>query len=267
MKNSMDPVVIEIHGTAFAVDLERQVLRRITGPDTVISFIKNMVDHGDRYTFLYDTIAQKAVDEPYDECNVRLVSIPPMAELDPEGMAAKYNMTLSDLNGKTDFEIICDQPALEKRREGILPVIEIAGEEFVIDLRLQELRHAEYFFPVLSLKSFELTNDGWNYEAFYEPVMKQVVNLDPELTEFPNGIVRIKIPNEIGLDPVATAQSYGMDERALLRRYPIQKNLKAVIIPLSETEVPRLIRQNREQLRREHEENMQKAKPRMRPKL
>ncbi|MBL4677195.1 MAG: hypothetical protein JKY70_13465, partial [Mucilaginibacter sp.] len=150
---------------------------------------------------------------------------------------------------------------------GVLPQIDIAGEKFNIDLRLHELRHAEYFFPVISLKSLDLTDDGWHYEAFYEPVMKQVTTLDTKLTEFPDGIIKIKIPNEIGLDPVGTARIYGMTERDLLRRYPIQKELKAEVIPLSETQVPRLIRQNREQLQREHEQITRRMKPGKRPRF
>lgn len=267
MKNKLEPVIIDIHGTAFELDLERQLLRRTDERGTEISFINHMIDHGDRYTFLYDTVAKCAVDEPYEESRIRLVDIPQLTQLDPEGMAARYGKTPEELKGKTDFEVICDPGALQQRRDGLLPHIDINGEKFIVDLRLHELRHAEYFFPVLSLKSFELTGDGWHYEAFYEPVMKQVVAIDPGILELPERIVKIRIPNELGLDPVATAREYGMEERDLLRRYPIQKDLKAEIIPLSETEVPRLIRQNKEKLREEHKQNMQKARPRHRPRF
>jgi hypothetical protein len=97
--------------------------------------------------------------------------------------------------------------------------------------------------------------------------MKQVVELDPRLLEFPEGVVKLKIPNEIGLDPVATARQYGMDERELLRRHPIQKDLKAEVIPLSDTHIPALIRRNKEALQREHQENAQRLRPKHRPKF
>ncbi|MFB9843966.1 PAS domain-containing protein [Mucilaginibacter ginsenosidivorans] len=267
MKNKPEPVILDIHGTAFELDLEKQALLRADDRDTEISFIKQMTDHGDRYTFFYDTVARCAIDEPYEESRVRLVEIPPLHVLDPDGMAARYGKSPEELQGKTDFEIICDPDTLKQRREGILPQIDLAGEAFIVDLQLHELRNAKFFFPVISLKSFELTNDGWHYEAFYEPLMKQVVTIDPGILEFPEGIIKIKIPNELGLDPVATAKAYGLDERNLLRRYPISKDLKAEIIPLSETEIPRLIRQNKDKLRREHEQIMQRAKPRRRPRF
>ena len=122
--------------------------------------------------------------------------VPQMTELDPEGMSLKYGCTAEQLKGKPDFEVMVDQEALALRHKGMLPRIDISGEAFVVDLRMQELRHAANFYPIISLKSFELTNDGWNYEAYYHPVMKQVVDLDPKLLEFPEGVIKIKIPNE-----------------------------------------------------------------------
>ncbi|TWR26823.1 hypothetical protein FPZ42_07230 [Mucilaginibacter achroorhodeus] len=264
MRPIKEPVIYRIEQTSFVVDVEKQVLRQTDEQLNEISFINQMSDRGDHYLLAWDPATKNAAIDP---AHGMTVVVPPLSRLDPEGMSQMYGVPLSELAGRTDFEIVVDPDALNKRRQGILPEIDIAGERFIIDLKLQELRHAANFSPVISLKSFELTDDGWHYEAFYEPVMKQVVDLDLKLTEFPNGIVKIKIPNEIGLDPVATARAYGMDERALLRRYPIPKELKAEVIPLSETQVPRLIRQNREQLRREHEAIKHRHQPGKQPRL
>ncbi|MEO3404987.1 hypothetical protein AAFN85_13860 [Mucilaginibacter sp. CAU 1740] len=262
MNKLREPVIYSFDQISYVVDIENQVLRQTDAPEKEISFINQMTDFGDHYLLAWDeqnkipaTDPEKA--EPY--------IIPPLIELDPEGMAARYGLSPEQLAGRTDFDVMVDQEALKARQNGTLPQIDIAGEKFIVDLRLQELRHAEYFFPVISLKSLEITDDGWHYEAFYEPIMKQVVQLDPKLTEFPNGIIKIRLPNEIGLDPVGTARIYGMAERDLLRRYPIQKELKAEVIPLSETYVPRLIRENREQLQREHEQITRRMRPGKRP--
>jgi hypothetical protein len=267
MSKLREPVIYNIDGTSFTVDIDRQVLRQTSDQGNEISFINNMQDHGTHYRLLYDLVELRPAEDLFDGNRIKVVDIPQLTTLDPEGMSARYSIPVEKLRTLNDFEVIVDQEALALRKAGILPQIDIAGEKFAVDLRLQELRHAQYFFPVISLKSLDLTNDGWHYEAFYEPLMKQTVAIDPKLLEIPQGIIKIKIPNEIGLDPVATAQIYGMDERALLRRYPIQKDLKAEVIPLSETELPRLIRQNKEQLQRDHQANMQKVKPRHRPRF
>lgn len=258
--------VFALGGTDFLVDIDQQVLREAERPANEISFINDMSDNGHCYLLRYDLVTKRPEPDRVDQY-IEVVEIPFMTRLDPEGMALKYGLPAGQIKGKTDFEVIVDQDALALRREGILPKIDMAGESFIIDLRLQELRHGKYFFPVISLKSFELTNDGWHYEAYYHPVMKQVVELDPKLLEFPEGVIKLKIPNELGLDPVATAGIYGMDERQVLRRHPIQTALKAEVIPLSETNVPAMIQRNKEALQQEHRENAQRMKPRQRPKF
>jgi len=266
MNKLRNPVIFEIEGTSFEVDIDKQVLRQTNDRANEISFVKDMNDLGEYYLLRYDHITKRSKPEHTDQY-VETIAIPPLILLDPNGMSEKYGIPIDQLAGKTDFEVIVDQNALALRQNGILPQIDLAGEKFTVDLRLHELRNSQYFFPVISLKSFELTNDGWHYEAYYHPVMKQVVDLDPKLLEFPEGVIKLKIPNEIGLDPVATARHYGMDERELLRRYPIQKDLKAEVIPLSETHIPALIRQNKEGLQQEHRDNAQRLRPKHRPKF
>lgn len=266
MNKFRQPVIFTIDHTSFEVDIHKQVLRQTNDRSNEISFVTAMSDMGDHYQFCYDVVTKRPLQEAPGQ-HTEIIRVPQLVELDPEGMAAKYGLAPEQLKGKTDFDVIVDQEALTRRRQGILPQIDLAGEKFVVDLKLQELRDAQYFFPVISLKNFELTGDGWYYEAYYHPVMKQVVELDPKLLEFPEGVVKLRIPNELGLDPVATAKMYGMNERQVLRRYPIQKSLQAEVIPLSETHLPRLIRQNRDELRRQLEANMQQARPKRRPKF
>lgn len=267
MKTLKTPIIFEIEGTGFEVDIDKQVLRQTNDQTNEISFIQDMQDQGAFYHLLYDLDEKNAAHDLFDQNRVKVVKVPQMTDLDRDGMAAKFSLPPELVMGKSDFEVIVDQKALDQRLNGILPQIDLAGEMFTIDLRLQELRNSQFFFPVISLKSFELTNDGWNYEAYYHPVMKQVVELDPKLLEFPEGVIKLKIPNELGLDPVAAARVYGMDERELLRRHPIQKDLKAEVIPLSETHIPALIQRNKENLRAEHRENALRARPRQKPKF
>jgi hypothetical protein len=261
MKKLRQLPIFTIRDTSFLVDIAQQMLRQADNPSNEISFISDMLDKGDHYLLNYDFIGKKRSGSDTDPAMSIEVRVPPLVKLDPRGMAARYGMTAEQLKGKTDFEVIVDRKLLALRHKGVLPQIDIAGEPFIVDLRLQELRHAQNFHPVISLKSFDLSDDGWHYTAFYHPVMKQVVTVDPELTEFPGGVVKIELPNEIGLDPVGTARQYGMDERGLLRRHPIQRELKAAIVPLSETGIPALIQRNREELQRQHQEIVRRIKP------
>lgn len=267
MNTQRQPPIFIIEGTGFLVDVEKQVLRQTNHAQNEISFITQMQDHGSHYRLLYDPDQRNAAGDASDNTRIKIIDIPRLAELDPKGMSEKYGIPVKQLAGKTDFEIMVDQEALALRRKGVLPQIDLAGERFIIDVRLHELRHAQHFFPVISLKNLELTDDGWHYECFYHPLLKQPVPLDPELTEFPDHVVKLRLPNELILDPVGTARHYAMDEQRLLRRYPIQKELKAEVIPLSETNIPGMIQRNREKLRRDHEEVAKRIRPRNRPRF
>ena len=257
--------IFKIHDTDFVVDIEKLVLREVQRPENEISFIDHMQDKGDHYLFHYDFVERTCSPAVLDPLTFIEVKVPPLTVLDPDGMSEKYQVPANQLAGKADFEVMVDQELLAGRLKGELPKINIAGELFIVDLRLHELRHAKNFHPVLSLKSFDLADDGKYFQAFYHPVIKQVVQIDPKLTEFPDGVVRVRLPNELGLDPVAVARQYGIDEKDVLRRYPLQKGLKADVIPLSETGIPALIQRNREALRQEHRENAQRIRPRSRP--
>jgi hypothetical protein len=58
-----------------------------------------------------------------------------MVVLDPVGMAAKYNLPLDSLDRKTDYDIIVDNELVQKRLNGFLPVIDIAGHDFLCGLQ------------------------------------------------------------------------------------------------------------------------------------
>jgi hypothetical protein len=267
MKKFNEPIIFTIQDLTFLLDIDRQVLRQTDNPANEISFVRDMTDHGSHYSLFFDREGKNIPGDAAGVAGRVEIIVPKLIELDPEGMAAKYGWQVGDLAGKTDFEVIVDQQALQQRREGALPLIRIMGEEFYVDLRLHELRHAGTFHPVLSLESFELTVDGWQYEAYYHPVIRQLVPLDPQLTELPESVVKIRIPNEIGLDPVGAARLYNIDERTLLRLHPIKRDLRAEVIPLSETGIPALIARNRQELMRQHRENMKKLRPKIRRHL
>ncbi|MDP9077747.1 MAG: hypothetical protein M3O71_10020 [Bacteroidota bacterium] len=267
MNKLRQPPIFNISETDFLVDIDKQVLRQTNDLNNEISFIKDMTDRGTHYRLFYDPARKNIPRYSYEKGTLLEITVPKLSALDPEGMSEKYRIPVGELPGKTDFEVIVDQRALYQRLNGILPQLDLAGEQFAVDLRNHELRHSRNSYEVISLKSFDISNDGWHFEAYYHPVMKKVVEIDPKLLEFPESVIKIRIPNEIGLDPVGAARQYGIDERELLRRHPIQVILKAEIIPLSETNIPGMIQRNKEALKQEHRENMQRAKPRIRPRF
>jgi hypothetical protein len=269
MKNAPIPS-ITIGGTAFDVDIDRQVLIERANPESTISFIDHMEDKGTHYDLVYDLERKRVYDKTsgfYESEDWIAVRVPKLIELDPEGMAQKYGYTREQLKGKTDFEVIVDQELLAKRLQGALPTIDICGTLFYIDVRLQELRGVDEHWSRIDLKTLGISTENGRYQAFYHPDSRQVVDIDPGLTRLPDGVVLVEIPHDLELDPVALARQHDLAQNALLRQYPIQKELKAEVIPLSGTMLPALVRRNLEKLQQQQGQNARPVKPGKRQRL
>ena len=123
----------KIEGAEFIVDTGKYELREVGNPANTISF-HDMIDTGSYYSFQFDKKENKMLTpfKPITQDTVT-VRVPQLVELDPIGMAEKYGLSVADLNGKSDFDIMINSKLLNERKNGILPTIRIAGHEFIID--------------------------------------------------------------------------------------------------------------------------------------
>lgn len=92
--------IVDIAGTAFCVDVLHEELRQKDDPHNRISFNEFDQD-GNGYTFLYDkqrkNVPENRPDLKHMEPWLQWVTIPALMELDPEGIALKYDIPLSIL--------------------------------------------------------------------------------------------------------------------------------------------------------------------------
>ena len=138
---------------------------------------------------------------------------------------------------------------LVQRLAGILPRIDIAGQNFIVDWRLKELRAENDFSKRIDLRHMAMDDKGENYLCFYHLPSKSVFVADDHLTELPKDTVMLEIPFELWLDPVGVARQYGQEDTFLLDNYPIRPELKAKVVPLEDTGLPELIKRNRGKLK------------------
>jgi hypothetical protein len=141
---------------------------------------------------------------------------------------------------------------LADRLKGVLPHIDIAGTDFTIDWRLKELRETVQPWNRISVKAMELTPDLEHYCCYYDLESHRQYFPDADLTELPENIGMLVIPNELKLDPVGVAREYGLSDTELLERCPLLENLTGRIRPLSETALPQIMAENRRRLNDQH---------------
>jgi hypothetical protein len=222
-----------VEDDVYYVNVDKGELRQVDVPENAISF-HDMEDKGSHYVFLYDRAAKKLISSsgPIDHQVVRVV-IPPMVRLDPQAMAMKYGLQLADLADKNDFEIIIDRELLTARLKGRLPRIDIAGLRFKVNLHLHELTCDEKEFTRIDLRHMDLSDDGESMMCLYNIEFYHVAYFNEDLRAPPRSTVMLKIPGELQLDPVGIALRNGHDMRSFLRRHPLQRKLRAAVIPFS----------------------------------
>ncbi len=136
---------------------------------------------------------------------------------------------------------------LQQRMAGKLPEIDIAGTMFFVDIRLHELRSDYQLMSRINLDHLEVGAKGDTYLFAFDTQTKQLVKIDPAITEWPEKVVIVEIPDEVKLDPYALARDSGIDPVEFIKTHPIEKELKAKIIPLKETGFPALMEKNKKE--------------------
>jgi hypothetical protein len=262
--------IYPIDGTNFLVDIDRQELRQVDQPANVISFVKDMTDMGTYYILPYDRAEKNYPYHSYFKQEVIEVAIPSLTVLDPEGMSEKFGCTVDQLKGKDDFDVFVKPELLAERKRGNLPLLWINGHEFVVDVKKNELRPLDGLTSPIPMRIFNFADDGSKYQDYYHTVDRKLVEIDLTMTALPANVMQIRIPNVLFLDPVGVANRFSIDENFLLRRYPIQKQLKAELIPLEQTHLLNLTISNQHyQVQKQYEAQREKQgqSRRSRPKL
>ncbi len=137
---------------------------------------------------------------------------------------------------------------LQQRKGGKLPEIDIAGTMFYVEVRLRELRADYRLMSRINLDNLEFGPDGESYRFAFNTETKRLVDIDTTITEWPKDVVIVEIPGELKLDPYSVAREMGIDPEEFVKEHPIEKELKAKIIHLSETGFPALMEKNKKKL-------------------
>ncbi|MES2457844.1 MAG: hypothetical protein V4594_19960 [Bacteroidota bacterium] len=246
MKTNIPRVILD--GTLFDLDHAGRQFIQTGYAENRISY-DSLERHGDYYLLNYNS-EKKQVMSPtgirshQDELKVisihQAILTEPANALDTGGFCKVHNQQ----SYARDLGILLVDEAIDGRLGGKLPIIDIDGYPFYVDLRMRALRPHDDVMNLLEFKDMYLYKKD-EFQCFYEPFTHQLVKLDISITEFPKGIVGIYVPSEKQLDPISYARLAGLGETSLLPKYPQQTGLKAEVRPLYKTWLGAQVRQNR----------------------
>jgi hypothetical protein len=237
---------INIEGTEFLVDINKLELREKANEKNVISF-KDMTDFGKGYSFEYN-LKIRNIPHRIERSDIE-IKIPEFVALDPVGMAQKYGLSEEEVKTKTDFEVMVDQKAYDKRvNKGMLPTIDIVGHTFYVDIRMDKLRPKDDFLSkgiVFSEIGGYYDDDDRAYTIPYNPSKHEFQEIDYKtLKELPKDLIAIEIPFERILDRIGWNRKYGLEPTHGLKQVNLQVHFKSKIIPWQQTFLPELIKRN-----------------------
>ncbi len=238
-----------IDRTDFIVDVIKFELREKGNESNVISF-NDMEERGGGYTFNYCRESQTV--SKFTDQNSLAVWISEFVRLDPVGMANKYGLTVDEVRGKSDFDLMVDQHAYDLRVEkGRLPTVDIAGHIFYVDIRLDKLRPKDDFLSegiVFSDIDHYYSDEAKAYIIPYNSKTHEFQELDYDrLKDFPKDLIAVEFPSKRELDPIGWNRAGGWDLKHGLKQSGLKQHFSAETIPWQQTFLPEIIKINREQ--------------------
>lgn len=121
---------------------------------------------------------------------------------------------------------------IARRLVGYLPIINICGQPFFIDIRAQQLRSvADYgkYVPFYLMQADPMTHGR---QFLYDPNVKELYHPLDNDASLPDKLVLVHLPFELQMDPIGVARMNGYDMDLALKMYPVQKELKAIVTEL-----------------------------------
>ncbi|MBT2559808.1 hypothetical protein J7E50_17955 [Pedobacter sp. ISL-68] len=241
--------VVNIEGTDFIVDVKKLELIESNNPNNTISLfeMRDLRNHNG-YAFEY-SLTEKNIPSSFIRGETVTVSLPELVTLDPEGMSAKYGVPLEMFATKSDFDLMVDQTALKERLSGLLPIVDIAGHPFYVDLRMDMLRAKDDFLSegIVFSKIEDYYVDGKEeYCIPYNPKTHEFKEIDfSSITEIPKDIIVVSVPHESALDPIGYNRKHGFEELSNLKESNLKSHFKAGQVAWKDTGIEETIRENK----------------------
>lgn len=208
---------IIIAGTTFAVDASAKALIQCRDTGNIIP-----KDHMSREYGMLSMRYDKTLEKPSHirgnfspmAKNVVQVLMPESLfdfEETPDFITAHL---LNHRSWKDGWGIVIIDSNLQKRMDGRLPEVNIAGHWYGMDVENRKFRSITRTQHLLDMNEMELTEDGRKLGFLYDPSTLRVVDRSDRASDLPTGTALVEINDLTATDPVGMARLRGLDEGA-----------------------------------------------------
>lgn len=243
--------IYDIDGMAFSVDVQQLRLIEKANPQNYLPF-SEMDQKKSGYFILFDR-ERRVITDDYEKGNCLTVRIPWMTQLDPLGMAEKYNVPFEGISTRTDRDVLCNNPEIDARiKNGQLNIYEIKCHPFYVDFPMGVLRPKDDFSTEgisLDILDYDDFPDMEGTFQFYDEARHEIMDLDwSGWTVLPTGISIIHFPKIMDLNPVGFARKFNNDLFDVLLQVNHQPVMKAREVTVEECGLSKTFEANKSKI-------------------
>ncbi len=111
-----------------------------------------------------------------------------------------------------------------------LPLINLAGTDFTIDVRMGELKNTTSPFNSIPFRNMEPTEEGYHYQFWYDTEAKGIHLGSVDPNNVPTHLVQMQIPWEIRMDPIGMALHKNLPPSTFTQFYPVVERFEGTIL-------------------------------------
>ncbi|WP_126247995.1 hypothetical protein [Chitinophaga rhizosphaerae] len=210
--------IFPLHGRNYYVDVATDRLVSVDDPEQVLRFV-DMDYVGNEYLL---------------DIGYATLRIPALVDLDPAGMAKKYNVSAEAVKSMKDLDLMVDTQVLRDLLSGIPTQVHICGHKFVVDWHVYGLVNTSRSqgAPILFRDLWEFW-DPYQF-SFCFPFNKKhgvVAHLDERSpNRLPRNTVIVTLPPPVEIDPVGYARTFHLPIESFVRNQPPQRITLARVI-------------------------------------
>lgn len=225
-----------VGGVEFKIDVANCRLIERENDKNTISLLDHIARNKKGYSFVFNPLTKKVMYGKVFSRGAAMVDLPDMVKLDPIGMSIKYGLTLGEVKAKTDFQLMVDQDAYQKRLAGELPVLDLQGHIYSIDIRSHRLVSKDDIARAdISLYDLNFVNvdNQATYMLGYNTERKDIELVDVyeifSKNEVPDNLVPLTFPVDEYLDPIGFNIEMGNAIDYRLRQRGVKQHFEAKI--------------------------------------
>lgn len=239
MYNHRIPKVI-LNGTVFNIDAQSEALVQYRNENNLIK-LTDLPKRLDEVRIDYDPIIKN--HDSLSDLKIPIILPKSIFQL----TYIPSQKAVDGINQYSNTDYVFVNKALNLRLAGKLPVVSIGADKFYVEERFGELRAFNEFSKRLRFDEMESSSHDLSF--FYRPSTKEVYHVPHRATEVPKDLLLVKLSTPKILDPIGYAVSKGYDPGLLIMRGAgYTPHHLANIIPLEQTKLPEMLRNNADRL-------------------